>query len=249
MRAQTAEGSVPTNATATGDGGARRGRRRAWFGRVLALLILTAIFGKVLPDLVDLEKVGDILRTRVDLEELVLLSVFTVLSVLASAVGLSAALPGLRIAPASVINVVTTALSYALPGGGAAGAALNVTMSRDLGFRSAPIALQVLVTGLWNLVTRMTLPLLALGLLAMASDVPAEARGAGVLGLASAAIVIGLTIVMLWHDRAAVVIVAAGQRAVRRLMRLLHRDVRDHSDGVARFQAEARELIRDRWPP
>ncbi|SPT51149.1 lysylphosphatidylglycerol synthase domain-containing protein [Actinomadura madurae] len=248
MRAQTAEGSVPTNATATGDGGTRRGRRRAWFGRVLALLIVTAIFGKVLPDLVDLEKVGDILRTRVDLPELVLLSVFTVLSVLASAVGLSAALPGLRIAPASVINVVTTALSYALPGGGAAGAALNVTMSRDLGFRSAPIALQVLVTGLWNLVTRMTLPLLALGLLAMASDVPAEARGAGVLGLASAAIVIGLTIVMLWHDRAAVVIVAAGQRAVRRLMRLLHRDVRDHSDGVARFQADARELIRDRWP-
>jgi len=107
----------------TSGGGTGRGRARTWSGRVLALLIVAVIFGKVLPGLVDLERVAEILRTRVSALELVLLSALTVLSVLASAAALSAALPGLKIASASVINVVTTALSYALPGGGAAGVA------------------------------------------------------------------------------------------------------------------------------
>ncbi|TMR04234.1 phosphatase PAP2 family protein [Actinomadura soli] len=229
-------------------GGTGRGRARTWSGRVLALLVVAAIFGKVLPGLVDLETVAEILRTRVSASELVLLSALTVLSVLASAAGLSAALPGLKIVPASVMNVVTTALSYALPGGGAAGAALNVTMCRELGFRAGPIALQVLVTGLWNVLTRLTLPLLALGLLALASDVPPQVRGAGVLGLGLAAVVVALTGFMLWHDRAASAIVAAGTRAARPLARMLHRRVDDHAGDVARFQAGARELIRGRWP-
>ncbi|MEU8801079.1 lysylphosphatidylglycerol synthase domain-containing protein [Spirillospora sp. NPDC048819] len=232
----------------TNGGGVGRGRARTWFGRVLALLVVAAIFGKILPGFVDLEKVAEILRTRVSAPELVLLSALTALSVLASAAGLSAALPGLRIVPASVINVVTTAVSYALPGGGAAGAALNVAMSRELGFRAVPIALQVLVTGLWNVVTRLTLPLLALGLLALVSDVPPGIRGAGVLGLGLAVVLVTLTGVMLWSDRAASTVVASGYRAARPILRLLHREVDDHAADVARFQGEARELIRGRWP-
>ncbi|MEU8344802.1 lysylphosphatidylglycerol synthase domain-containing protein [Spirillospora sp. NPDC048832] len=231
-----------------GERTARRRRGRTWLGRVLALLIVVAIFGEVLPDLVDLEKVADILRTRVSALDLMLLSAFTGLSVLLSAVGLSAALPGLRLGLASVINVVTTALSYALPGGGAAGAALNVAMSRDLGFRTAPIALQVLVTGIWNLVARLTLPLLALGMLAMASDVPPGVRGAGALGLGLAAALIALAVVILWSDGAASAIVAGFSRAARPVARLLHRRITDHTGDVGRFQGEARELIRARWP-
>ncbi|GAA1827728.1 phosphatase PAP2 family protein [Actinomadura chokoriensis] len=247
MGTQTAEGG-PAGPPAARDRPGRRGRGRTWFGRVLGLLIVVAIFGKVLPDLVDLGKVAGILRTRVHALDLVLLSAFTALSVLLSAIGLSAALPGLRLAPASAINVVTTALSYALPGGGAAGAALNVTMSRDLGFRAGPIALQVLVTGVWNLVARLTLPLLALGLLAMASDVPPGVRGAGTIGLGLAAALIVLTVVMMWSDRAASAIVAGFARAARPVARLLHRRIADRTGDVGRFQSEARELIRDRWP-
>ncbi|NKZ08038.1 lysylphosphatidylglycerol synthase domain-containing protein [Actinomadura latina] len=232
----------------TGGRRARPGRGRTRLGRVLALLTVAAIFGKVLPDLVDLEQVTAILRTRVHATDLALPAAFTGLSILLSALGLSAALPGLRLAPASAINVVTTALSYALPGGGAAGAALNVTMSRDLGFRTAPIALQVLVTGIWSLVARLTLPLLALGLLAMASDVPPGVRGAGALGLALAAVLIVLTVVMLRSDRAAPAIAAGLLRAARPVARLLHRRITDRTGDVGRFQGEARELIRARWP-
>ncbi|TDC71706.1 phosphatase PAP2 family protein [Actinomadura sp. GC306] len=247
MDVQTAEGG-PAETPAAEDGSGGRGRGRTWFGRVLALLIVVAIFGKVLPDLVDLEQVAGILQTRVHALDLVLLSAFTALSVLLSAIGLSAALPGLRLAPASAINVVTTALSYALPGGGAAGAALNVAMSRDLGFRAGPIALQVLVTGVWNLVTRLTLPLLALGLLAMVSDVPPGVRGAGTIGLGLAAVLIVLTVVMMWSDRAASAIAAGLARIARPAGRLLHRRVTDHVGDVGRFQREARELVRARWP-
>ncbi|WP_254715384.1 hypothetical protein [Actinomadura sp. NAK00032] len=176
--------------------------------------------------------------------DLIVLSAFTALSVLLSAINLSAALPGLRLGPASIINVVTTAL----PGGGAAGATLNVRMSRDLGFRGGPIALQLLVTGIWNLVARLTLPLLALGMLAMASDVPPGVRGAGALGLWLAAVLVMLTAVMLWSDRAASAIVAGLFRAARPVARLLHRRISDHTGDVGRFQGEARELIRARWP-
>ncbi|MEV4671448.1 MULTISPECIES: phosphatase PAP2 family protein [Actinomadura] len=247
MSVQTSKGR-PTGPPAVGGRRAGRGRGRTWLGRVLALLLVAAIFGKVLPDLVDLEEVTDILRTRVSALDLIVLSAFTALSVLLSAIGLSAALPGLRLGPASVVNVVTTALSYALPGGGAAGAALNVRMSRDLGFRAGPIALQVLVTGIWNLVARLTLPLLALGMLAMASDVLPGVRGAGALGLWLAAVLVMLTAVMLWSDRAASAIVAGLFRAARPVARLLHRRISDRTGDVGRFQGEARELIRARWP-
>ena len=247
MSVQTSK-APPTRPPAVGGRRAGRGRGRTWLGRVLALLLVAAIFGKVLPDLVDLEEVTDILRTRVSALDLIVLSAFTALSVLLSAIGLSAALPGLRLGPASVVNVVTTALSYALPGGGAAGAALNVRMSRDLGFRAGPIALQVLVTGIWNLVARLTLPLLALGMLAMASDVLPGVRGAGALGLWLAAVLVMLTAVMLWSDRAASAIVAGLFRAARPVARLLHRRISDRTGDVGRFQGEARELIRARWP-
>jgi hypothetical protein len=84
MSTRVAEGGL-ADSSASGDGEAGRGRARTWFGRVLALLVVAAIFGKILPGFVDLAEVAEILRTRVSTAELVLLSVLTALSVLASA--------------------------------------------------------------------------------------------------------------------------------------------------------------------
>ncbi|MFG2006231.1 hypothetical protein ACGFNU_44490 [Spirillospora sp. NPDC048911] len=97
-------------------------RFRVWLGRVLGVAVVVAIFGKALPHIVDLEEVATILQTRLTPGELILPGLLTLVSVLVSALGLRAALPGLRFGAACVVNVVTTALSYALPGGGAEGA-------------------------------------------------------------------------------------------------------------------------------
>ncbi|MBC6462812.1 phosphatase PAP2 family protein [Actinomadura sp. HBU206391] len=223
----------------------RRGaRRRVWLRRTVSLTVVGIVFGGVLPRLVDFEAVAGIFSSRVGHAELAVLAALTLTSVLASAVGLIAGLPGLRLSEACAVNVVTTALAYALPGGAAAGTALNVSMLQELGFTPRPIALQVLSTGLWNLGVRLILPLLALGLLGLASDVPAEARVAGVAGLILATILISLTIALLRWDRPARLLGSALARLSRRLPG--RHEVR--ADRAVLLQTEAGDLIRRRWP-
>ncbi|MEU5878686.1 phosphatase PAP2 family protein [Spirillospora sp. NPDC047279] len=236
--------------SANPEGGTRRRRRpaRVWFGRVLALTIVVLIFGKALPHFVDLREVATILRGRVSPAELTLLGLLTAASVLVSALGLRAALPGLALAPACVINVVTTAVSYALPGGGAAGAALNFTMSRELGFGTRAVSLQTVVTGVWNIASRLTLPLMALGMLGVVSEVPPGVRGAGVAGLLLAVLLLALFAASIRFSRPLEVAITIGDRLSGPILRRFGREPKVHDTTVAAFQADARGLIHAHWP-
>ncbi|GAB2826285.1 hypothetical protein GCM10022221_25360 [Actinocorallia aurea] len=208
-------------------------------------MLAAVLFGAVLPRLVDVREVGDLLATKVDAGEFGGLVALTLASVAASAGILIAGLPGLRFRDAAAVNVVTTAVSYGLPAGGAAGAALNVTMLRKVGFGFQEIATQALATGVWNLVARLVLPLAALGAAAFTSAVPDGVRGAGLLGLALAVGVLGATGWLFWGTFPAEKIA----RLLSRAGRLLPGKPRIGADKLELFRGEVRDLVHDRWAP
>lgn len=101
---------------------------------------------------------------------------------------LTGSLPGLSHPKAVTVNVAGSAAGNLLPGGGAAGVAATYLMLRSWGFARGAISTSVIVSGVWNLVARMAMPLLGVAMLSSTDALPAGVRrGAftgGIVGLA-----------------------------------------------------------------
>lgn len=101
---------------------------------------------------------------------------------------LSAALPGLSHLRASIINVSGSAVSNILPGGGAVGMASTYMMLRSWGFARRNISTGLIVSGIWNVLFRVGLPLAGIAAVSRSTDAMPSIvrRGAwwgGVIGL------------------------------------------------------------------
>lgn len=95
---------------------------------------------------------------------------------------LTGALPGLTHPQALMVNVAGSAAGNLLPGGGAVGAATTIGMYRSWGFGGRDISTSLIVTGVWNVLARMALPVLGIGILVLAREPmpPGVARGGAV---------------------------------------------------------------------
>ena len=112
---------------------------------------------------------------------------------------LRASLPGLTIPRALIVNTAGTAVSKFLPGGGAVGLAATFVLCRSWGFSLGAVTTSAIVTGVWNTLSRVALPVIAIGLLALThSDLPGVLRqaawGAAATGLVILAIFIGVIV-------------------------------------------------------
>ena len=76
---------------------------------------------------------------------------------------LTAVQPGLRVREAAVANLASTAVANTLPGGGALGVGVTMTMQRSWGIPVASTALATVVSGIWNNFVKLGLPVVALG--------------------------------------------------------------------------------------
>lgn len=113
-------------------------------------------------------------------------------------------LPGLRHLQALKANAVSSLVANVLPLGGALGLALTFLMFRTWDFRKREISSSLLVTGLWNVLARIALPVIGcLVFVAGPVDAPqVVVRGAWVAGLVGAALIV-VSSVMIFSDRVA----------------------------------------------
>ncbi len=115
---------------------------------------------------------------------------------------LSASLPGLSRRRAFQVNAAGSFVSNVLPGGGAVGVAITFWMFRSWGFARRAISTSLVVTGVWNLLGRLVLPVLAAAVLVFAPigaprPVIVAAGVATIMGL----LVIGFFVAVLFSDR------------------------------------------------
>lgn len=143
---------------------------------------------------------------------------------------LTGGLPGLTHAQALTLNLSSSSVSNLVPFGGAFGVAVSFVMIRSWGFRPSAFALMTLVTGIWNVLAKLALPVLAL----LALLVFGEVRDRRLL------VVSGAATVMLATAGAAVAGALLGERFARTLGRLVER-VADAGRWMARRRRHRRD--------
>ncbi len=112
-------------------------------------------------------------------------------------------LPRLPHVKAFIVNVSGSAVGNLLPAGGAAGAAATYKQLRSWGFSRRAISTSLIVTGVWNLMARLLLPVVAiLVMVFFAGDLNPSVMRAAAVGALGGIAVLTLFITMLASETA-----------------------------------------------
>lgn len=213
----------------------------------VSIVIVVGIFVGVMPQFADYSEVWATIAALTWLES-VSLALVAIWNLATYWFVLVAALPGLRLREAAVVNQASTAVSNTLPGGGAIGVAVTLAMLTSWGFRVSAITRSALVTGIWNNFVKLGMPIMALGLLAVEGNASRAWLGASALGVA----VLAGAVVMLWmmlrSDRLARAVGSWLGKLVSRTRRLLRKGpVLGWDERAAAFRGDTIGLLRHRW--
>ncbi len=224
-----------------------RSRARLALRAAVSIVIVVGIFVGVLPRIANY---SDVWRTIADMTwlELVSLLLIAVWNVVTYWFVMVAALPGLRLGQAAVVNQASTAISNTLPGGGAIGVGVTYAMYTSWGFAKAEIARSVVVSGVWNNFMKLGLPVVALALLALVGDVSPALLVASLLGVG----VLVATIVFFWlilhSDPLARTVGGFLGKLASRVLALVGRPpITQWGDAAASFRADTVDLLSTGW--
>src|SRR6476619_674055 len=130
-------------------------------GYVISAAIVVAIFVWAIPKYADYHDVASAIGTLTPLEFWSLFAA-TIFNLVTYWWANQAALPGMGIGKAAVLTQTTTSVANTLPAGGAIAIGLTYSILDSWGFTGTNVALYVGVTGIWNIFTKLGLPMLAL---------------------------------------------------------------------------------------
>jgi len=213
----------------------------------ISLAIVVGIFAGVMPLIADYGDVFDTIKEMTGLEggSLVLIGLWNLATYWFV---LTAALPGLRLREAAVVNQASTAVSNTMPAGGVIGVGVSITMLTSWGFTIGSIGRSAVVTGIWNNFVKLGMPVLALSLLALEGEItPARLLSAAV----GIAVLVGAVVVfamLLRSDRLARTLGRGLGRFVDWARRLLRKEaVGGWGERASTFRTETIGLLRHRW--
>lgn len=162
---------------------------------------------------------------------------------------LTGSLPGLRHVQALIVNLCGSSAGNLVPAGGAAGVAVSYATFRSWGFSRRAISTSIIVTGVWNILARMILPVVALiALLVAGGDLPIAVIRGGLIGAAAGVVLLAVFILALASER----VTRWLGRTLNRMLRLLHRRFSSlHEVRVEAFISDQRvrivDVIRHGW--
>jgi uncharacterized protein (TIRG00374 family) len=163
-------------------GRSRRGRKILRLAVTAALVAAT--FGFALPHLASYRSVWATIQA-LTWGQALLLAAAAVASMLAGWIAICAVLPAIRLREAAVVNLGSSAVANTLPAGGALAMGVSWAMLSSWGVSAADYALYTLVSGIWNVFARLSLP--AVAVLILATD---SRPGAGLVTSAAAGLVL-----------------------------------------------------------
>ncbi|GAA3621362.1 hypothetical protein GCM10022199_27330 [Marihabitans asiaticum] len=150
---------------------------------------------------------------------------------------MTGAMPGLSHPRALILNLCGSSVSNLLPGGGAVGLAATYTIAKSWGFGAARVTTMAVVTGVWNVLARAALPIIAIvGLSWGATDLPPRMREAAWAAIITGGLVLAAFVLAVATDRGA----AVAGRVIDRGVRLVRRG---HDDKVERALVDLRGRI------
>ena len=136
-------------------------------------MIVIAIFWWAIPKFANYRDVWAAIKTLTPIETWSLVGA-TIFNLVTYWWANQAALPGLGIGKAAVLTQTTTSVANTLPAGGAIAVGLTYSILDSWGFSGTSVALYVGVTGIWNIFTKLALPMLALVFLALSGHLTTD---------------------------------------------------------------------------
>ncbi|MEV5570354.1 lysylphosphatidylglycerol synthase transmembrane domain-containing protein [Spirillospora sp. NPDC052269] len=161
---------------------------------------------------------------------------------------LTASLPGLAHWQALLMNAVGSSVSNLLPFGGAAGLAVTFAMARGWGHRNASITASALVTGVWNVMARMLLPVVGIVALLVAGELPNRRTAA--MAILAAVVILGVLAVLvlaLRSERAAHAVDWRLRALARRLPERAGRWLIKGDGALLSVRARTVDVLRTGW--
>jgi putative heme transporter len=225
-----------------------KGRRKQIVLGALGLAVVAVTFAVVLPRIASYTDVWDVVK-QLDTTWLLALGAAVVVNVVTYAPPWMIALPGLRFRQALPFTQASTALTYVAPGGGLVGMAGSYGLLRTWGFRSSEVARAVTLTGIWNQLANLLLPVIAVVLLSMDEQRSPLLTTVAVVGASVFAVAVVLLALVFWSDALARGIGEVCQRGLNRVLRALRRGtvVEGWDERLVEFRRATVDLIRRRW--
>jgi uncharacterized membrane protein YbhN (UPF0104 family) len=225
-----------------------RSRRRQVISVVVSLVIVVGIFYGVLPQVADFSKVWAAIR-GMTFPEVATLGLAALWNLCTYWFVQMASLPGLTITRAMILTESTTAISNTVPAGSAVGIGVSAQMLRSWGFRRSLVTLSLLISGIWNNLAKLALPVIALAALAVQGGTSAARVTAALVGVAALVGALLLFALMLRSEDGARRLGLLAQRVAARPLRLLRRPPPTGWEiATTRFRDKTIGLLRTRWP-
>lgn len=226
-----------------------KSRARRVAEAVVSLLVTVAMFALVIPKLFDTEyrqifaELGEL-----DAMAVVGLFAFWIFSMWTYWVFQTRGLPGLTVAQSGVLNLSGSAVSNVVPFGGAVGIGATYAQTMSWGFRPTDITLSILVTGVWNVFSKLGFPILALVAVTMMGE---DDHGLGIaawIGLAILIAAVGVFTMVMRSQALAERVGAWAESLVGAFRRLVRRPaVESVSEKVLEFREHSVGLVSRHW--
>lgn len=136
-------------------------------------------------------------------------------------------LPGLTHLRALMVNAAGSMVSNMLPAGGALGVALSYLMYRSWGFTRRNISTSLVVTGVWNIMARLLLPVVAIVIVIFGPvDAPTSVEIGSAIAAVVGIVVLAAFLALIYSDRLSHQVVAAVEKVARPFSKRLRAGVR-----------------------
>lgn len=226
----------------------RRPAVRRLVPAVLAFVVVVGTFAFVLPRFANYGDVVDVM-SQMSVLSIVVLLVTGIVNIATFAPNWMAALPGLSYRKSLRVTLAGTAIANLAPLGGAVSMGMQYAMFRTWGFEKRESSRAMVVTGVWNNLVNLALPLCGLSLLLLRGGRNAALEVSARIGVVAFVIVAGAFIQVLRSNSGAKKVGRVADRVVR-LWDRLRRQVTlraSLSDVLVTFRNDSVDLLRRRW--
>ena len=220
--------------------------RRRLLSVVVTVVVVVAVFGFVLPQIADYE---DVFAHIAELSagHWILLGVLAAWFLVAYVFVLMSTMPTLRFGEGFVAQTTGTAINNSIPAGGAIALPLQYLMYMSWGFTPAAVTSALATAGVWDQLTRMALPVVAVAAIAIGGDAAWWMWVVSLVGVVIVVAAVWLLIVVLRSEGAAQWVGRLLDSITNTVLGWFNRGPVDMVAATLQFRRNVTSVAADRW--